>query len=455
MNDFNFPKDFIFGAATAAHQIEGAVSEDGKGPSIWDTFSSKPGKIKTGEAASVSCNHYNLYREDVRLMAGLGLDAYRGSISWPRVLPEGRGRVNDKGLDFYSRLTDELLSAGITPYYTLFHWDLPERLQRAHKGFQSRETVGRFCDYTEAVVGKLGDRVKNWITVNEPWEYSGLGHLLGEHAPGKKSPWAFFSVMHNLLLAHGEAVPIIRSSCPGAEVGITVSITPVHPETEKPKDVLAAGLGNEFLNHITLGPLLNGKYPERLFKRSRLFLPDIKDPDLDIISRPIDFIGINNYQREWAVYKRFIPFFNFWITGTEGKDRKNIIEDAEYTEMGWEVYPDSISESIDMVRAYGDIPIIITENGAAFEDRVSSDGLVHDERRTSYLKNYLRKVSDSLSSGADIRGYFVWSLMDNFEWAEGFRPRFGIVHVDYDTGKRTVKDSGRWYSELISETKSR
>ena len=306
MSEKQFPENFIFGAATAALQIEGSPTAGGKGPSTWDKFSHTKGKIRKGHVPDRACEHFTRYKEDISLMKELGLDAYRFSISWPRIYPDGEGTVNQEGLDFYSRLTDSLLEAGITPYATLFHWDLPLALQKKYGGFQNRKTVHLFADYTETVVKTLGDRIKNWITINEPWEFAAMGHLLGEHAPGIRSPRAFFRVMHHVLLAHGLGMERIRALSPAAEAGITVSMTPAHPLTDSPKDQWAAKMANQFMNHITLGPLYKKEYPELLYRRMRLFTPKIEAGDMDIIATPTDFIGLNNYQREFAMYLSLI-----------------------------------------------------------------------------------------------------------------------------------------------------
>ena len=448
MANYDFPKDFVFGAATSAYQIEGAATDDGKGFSIWDNFTHTNGKIKTDENGNVACDHYNRYQEDVKIMSEIGLDAYRGSISWSRILPEGEGRINEKGLDFYDRLTDELMEKNITPFYTLFHWDLPLILQENYKGFQSRTVVDLFCEYAKIVVSRLGDRVKNWITINEPFEYAGFGHLLGLHAPGIKSPWAYFKVMHNLLLAHGKSIPVIRDNCIDANVGISLSITPLHVKSRDTRTVKARLLADQFLNRITLEPLFRGEYPKGLYKKAKLFFPKIDDWDMETISTKMDFVGINTYQREWVKYNRFLPVFHFDITGADPSQSRDLGDDVEYTEMGWEVYPPALRESVELVKRYSDIPIYITENGAAFKDTLTRGG-VHDPKRIKFLQDHLKELHKVMELGADVRGYFVWSLIDNFEWAEGYRPRFGIVHHEQLSHQRRLKDSAHWYSNLI------
>ena len=449
-----FGKDFIFGAATAAFQIEGAWNADGKGPSIWDAFAHTKGKIKTGETADVACDHYNRFRDDISIMRELGLDAYRASISWPRILPEGAGAVNQQGVDFYSRLTDALLEAGITPWYTLFHWDLPLALQKKLGGFKSRDIAGIFGDYVEVVVRALGDRVRNWITINEPFEFTFFGHVLGAMAPGLKNPLAFFPVMHNILLAHGGAVQRIRALSPKSSVGITLSQTPVVPASPGERDKRATEVADAFLNHIDLSPILKGCYPTLLVRHARALFPRIFPGDMESISRPVDFIGINYYSRERARHAWYIPFLHTWVTGKDAAPGEFVQDGVQHTAMGWEVYPEGLySIAMMMKKEYGNPPVFITENGAAFADRLEGNE-VHDPKRTAFLLGYLGALSRAVQDGADVRGYFLWSLMDNFEWAEGTRPRFGIVYVDYPSQRRVIKDSGRFYARLIRGSKA-
>ena len=448
-----FPKDFIFGSATSSFQVEGAWNADGKGPSIWDEFTREKGKIRNGERADTACDHYHRYPEDIALMKRLGLQAYRYSVSWPRIYPEGTGTLNPKGMDFYNRLTDAVVEAGITPLITLFHWDLPLALQKRYKGFENRDMADVFAEYCAAVVRSLGDRAKRWITVNEPFEYAAFGHFLGYHAPGKKSLGAYFRVMHNLLRGHGMAMRAIRSECPDAEAGITVSVTPVHPATESAKDAWSAGVANDFMNHITLSPLLKGRYPEALRKRMRLFFPKIREGDMDLIKTPADFTGINLYSREKAMHKWYIPFLRTWTTGQDVPDSEYEKDGRQFSSMGWEVYPDAMYETLKMMQDdYGNPPVYITENGGPFTDRVV-DGTVADPKRIRYMQDYLEKVRLAIGEGADVRAYFYWSLLDNFEWAEGFSKRFGLIHVDHETQERIIKASGLWYRDLIHAQK--
>ncbi|GAB1483156.1 GH1 family beta-glucosidase [Treponema sp.] len=457
MHSNGFDKDFVFGAATAAFQIEGAESLGGKGPSIWDTFSKTRGKIRNNDTAEIACDHYNRIEEDVALMKSLGLNAYRFSLSWPRLMPEGEGRINEQGLAFYNKLINELLKNNITPWVTLFHWDLPEALQKKYKGFQNRKLIDLFAEYTRFAVESFGDRVKNWISINEPFEFSCFGHLLGTHAPGRHSPKAYFHVMHNLLLAHGKAVRIIKKTYPESKVGIVISMTPIHPATDKPKDKKAAKMANQFMNDITLLPLYRGSYPEELWKRAILFRPRIEEGDMDLITTKTDFIGLNYYSREKAKYDFFMPIIHASISGTD-PDQKQCIdsEGKQRTSMGWEIYPEGLYECLTKVKDIGNNPdIYITETGGAFDDELGADGKVRDPLRVDLLKQYFGQGLRAIEAGVNLKGIFVWSLMDNFEWAEGRAKRFGLIYVDYKTQKRTLKDSAYWYKSLIGETRAR
>lgn len=456
MKILDLPKDFRFGAASASYQIEGAIDRDGKGPSIWDDFAHKKGKIRFNQNADRACEHYDRYKEDVALMKELSLDSYRFSIAWSRIMPEGEGKVNEKGLDFYKRLTDELLEKGITPYATLFHWDLPLALQKKYKGFANRKVADLYADYAEVMVKALGDRVKNWMTINEPWEYSCFGHLLGKHAPGRKSFSAYFHVMHNLLLGHGKAVQRIRQVDNDAKVGIVLSMTPIDPvNPDSAKDRKAAHLANQFFNDIALSPLYRGEYPQPLWNKARLFRPKIQQGDMDIIQTPTDFLGLNYYSREKASWNRFMPIINANITGEALPDTEYIdAEGKQRTSMGWEIYPKGMEGCLDTIRSYTpDTDIFIAETGAAFDDVVTEDGKVHDPLRIEVLESHLEAVARSIKKGSKVKGCFLWSLTDNFEWAGGFTKRFGLIHVDYETQRRIIKDSGYWYRQLIEETR--
>jgi beta-glucosidase len=452
-----FNKDFIFGSASAAFQIEGSVNADGKGLSIWDNFSCKKGKIRNNDSAETACDHYNRIEEDVALMKTLGLTSYRFSISWSRILPKGEGKINSKGIEFYNKLINELIKNDIIPFVTLFHWDLPLDLQKKYNGFQNRKVADLFTDYAEIAVKSFGDRVKNWITINEPFEFSCMGHLLGTHAPGKKSLRAYFHVIHNLLLAHGKAVRLIKMHYPEAKVGISVSMTPVHPASDNPKDKTAAKIANQFMNEITLLPLYKGRYPEELLKKAALFIPKIKAGDMDLIATPTDFIGLNYYSREKATYKWYIPILKASISGADAPEKQYIDKEGKQrTSMGWEVYPEGLGECLHWIKEVGNNPdIYITETGGAFDDELLQDGTVKDELRMSLLEKYLEQASITIEQGVNLKGVFVWSLMDNYEWAEGLSKRFGLIYVDFKTQKRIIKDSGYWYKNLIGEIHGR
>ena len=435
-----FPDGFLWGAATAAYQIEGGWDEDGKGPSIWDTFAHTPGRIANGDTGDVACDHYHRWREDVALMRDLGLRAYRFSVSWPRVLPQGTGAVNERGLDFYDGLVDGLLEADIVPTLTLNHWDLPQSLQD-RGGWGSRETIAAFVEYADVVSRRLADRVPMWITHNEPSVVATDGHVVGEHAPGLTDPALGLRVAHHLLVSHGLAVSLLRAN--GApKVGIAINAWPQSPASEDPFDVAAAERQYAAEAGWYLDPLYGKGYPaeiREIYEREG-WAPPIVEGDLDVIAAPTDFLGLNYYSRSVVRHDaQEKPF------AAEGID-----EPGEYTETGWLVYPDGLYDLLTRVhRDHSPAELYITENGAAFSDLVSADGAIHDERRTEYLRDHFRAAARAIADGVPLCGYFVWSLMDNFEWAEGFSKRFGIVGVDFDTQRRTVKDSGRFYRDVI------
>jgi beta-glucosidase len=444
-----FPKDFIFGTATSAFQVEGSPYADGKGPSIWDTFSQIPGKIFSGETADIACDTYRHPLPDLDLMVALRLSAYRFSVSWARILPQGRGQVNQKGLDYYSHLVDALIERNIQPFVTLFHWDLPQALQDLCAGFASRDCAGYFADYAEIVVKALGDRVGHWITINEPWEFAGLGHFLGTHAPGVKNPWTYLRVAHHQLLGHGLAVERIRSVSPGARIGITLSISPVFPETDHHKDQRAALLANQALNDFYLDAIFKGVYPQPLWNRFRLIHPRVLPGDMEIISKPIDFLGVNYYSREFAHAAWYVPFVGSWIKEVNTRGKEMAVNGREYTANGREIYPPAFYQTLmSLKNNYGNPLVYITENGAAFYDHLE-DGCVHDPRRIAFLEGYMQEAARAIQDGANIQGYFIWSLLDNFEWNLGTSIRFGLVYVDFATQQRIIKDSGYWLRELI------
>jgi beta-glucosidase len=385
-------------------------------------------------------------------MRKLGVQSYRFSIAWPRVLPTGTGPIKRAGLDYYKRLLDQLLAADITPFVTLFHWDLPLALLQTYGGFLDRRAATDFANYAEIVVRALGDRVKHWITINEPFEHAFFGYVRGVHAPGRRRPWSYLAVMHHQLLAHGMAVERIRNECPGAQVGIALSLTPVHPSPNgnAEKNWTAARTANELVNCITLDPLLRGRYPEDSCRRLRWFLPHIASDDLRRIQAPLDFIGINNYPREYVRYRGWIPFLRGWIAGADAMSQsESTHEGAHYESGGWEVHPPALHEVLSWLRRkYGNPPVYVTGNGAAFDDSLI-DGSVHDPKRIASIAAQLTEVQRAIAKGADVRGYFVSSLLDSFEWTAGYSQRCGIVHVDYDSQVRTVKSSGRWYARQI------
>jgi beta-glucosidase len=445
-----FPDGFLWGAATASYQIEGAAKEDGRGQSIWDTFSYAPGNTANGDTGDVACDHYHRVGEDVALMAELGLDAYRFSVAWPRIQPDGVGAANPLGLAFYDRLVDELLGVGIRPVVTLYHWDLPQALDD-RGGWLNRDVAHWFSDYTAHVVGALGDRVGNWTTLNEPWCSSVLSYAIGEHAPGHHDTVESMVAAHHLMLAHGTAVPVIREHCPGAEVSITLNPTQVWgPEDGDDLDADAVRRADNALNGLFFGPIFHGAYPGG-FLDDTAHLTDhayIGDGDLDTISAPLDNLGINNY------------FPTRVRAARDGEDRSNPMPGCDgvvtepphppLTAMGWEISPESHRAIVERSARESGLPIYITENGSAWDDVVDADGAVHDAERVAYLQGHLGALADAVADGLDLRGYFAWSLMDNFEWAHGYDKRFGIIHVDYDTQRRTVKDSGREYARIIA-----
>jgi beta-glucosidase len=444
-----FPAGFVWGAATSAYQIEGAANGDGRGESIWDRFCRTPGRIRDGAAGDVACDHYHRWREDVALMKELGLKAYRFSISWPRILPEGRGAVNQKGLDFYSRLVDALLEAGIVPYATLFHWDLPQRLQEAG-GWPARATAGAFRDYVEAVVRRLGDRVQDWITHNEPWCASLQSHQIGHHAPGLRDWPAALRASHHLLLSHGWAVPIVRDHSPGARVGITLNLTPAEPASPSRGDRDATRHFDGYFNRWFLDPLYGRGYPADMVTdyASDGRLPEdwdevVQAGDLEAVAEPTDFLGVNYYNRT-VVRSESLP-------EADNLPRTVFLApESEWTEMGWEVHPEGLYQTLCRVHfEYGPARIYVTENGASWSDAPGPDGRVPDARRIQFLRDHFRAARHAIDAGVPLAGYFVWSLLDNFEWDRGYSQRFGIVWVDYETQRRIPKDSARWYRRVI------
>ncbi|MEV0896817.1 GH1 family beta-glucosidase [Actinoplanes sp. NPDC049802] len=443
-----FPEGFIWGAATASYQIEGAVREDGRGTSIWDTFSRTPGKVFAGHTGDVACDHYHRYADDVALMADMGLASYRFSIAWPRIRPDGTGPVNVRGLDFYDRLTDELLGKGIAPVVTLYHWDLPQTLED-RGGWTNRETAEAYTEYAEIVHRRLGDRVATWTTLNEPWCSAYLGYASGLHAPGIQDPVAALTAVHHLNLAHGMAARALRAA--GAKsISITLNPSAVAPlDPDSAADRAAAHLIDGLANRIFLDPMLKGHYPADVLAHiSRLADPVwIRDGDEAIINAPIDMLGLNYYAPAYVSAAPGHPG-PLDYPGSHGiKFRAPV---GPVTDMNWQIEPAALTRLLTRLhRDYPGVPLLITENGAAYPDGPTENGEVHDLRRIDYVDAHLRACHDALAAGVDLRGYFAWSLMDNFEWSEGYAKRFGMVHVDYTTQQRVLKDSAKWYREVI------
>ncbi|MBN2434449.1 MAG: beta-glucosidase [Spirochaetes bacterium] len=448
----NFPKNFLFGAASSSYQIEGAWDEDGKGESIWDHFAHIPGKIKNGENGDIACDFYHRYRDDIQLMKEIGLQAFRFSINWPRVIPDGYGKVNIKGLDFYNRLVDELLAAGIKPCVNLYHWELPQTLQNLG-GWMNRDCAKWFSEFSSVIADKLGDRVDDWMTLNEPMMSASLGYVLGYHAPGLKKPLQFFKVVHHLLLGHGLSVKAVRAEAPSCKIGIALDLRPVYPESESIKDLQAVKNADALMRRTFLDPIFNGTYPPLFNKQNILARARIKEGDLKIISTPIDYVGINTYSRDKVRYSRWAIGTGFTGPSEKTVDKEYVKDGIQYTAMNWEVYPQCIYEILMMLKKdYGNPDVYVTENGAAFTDTVENNR-VHDIKRISYLKDHLTGVKQALDEGSNCKGYFVWSFIDNFEWSEGYCKRFGLIYVDYKTQKRIIKDSGLWYKNLITSNK--
>jgi beta-glucosidase len=431
-----FPSDFIWGAATAAYQVEGAVRADGRGESVWDRFAATPGKVRNGDTGDVACDFYHRYPADIVLMRELGLDAFRFSISWPRVFPRGRRPLNQAGLDFYDRLVDALLAAGIEPFPTLFHWDTPQALEDGG-GWPVRATAEAFVEYAEAVVARLGDRVRHWTTHNEPGVVSSHGYGLGVHAPGRTDEADAVAAAHHLLLSHGWAVEVIRRVSPAASVGIALDLSQPYPASESPEDRAAARQVDGEGNRWFLDPLFRAAYPDDQQRRIAYAERVIRDGDLATIATPIDYLGVNSYRRQV-------------VAAENGRPRLSR-PPGRYTTMDWEVYPDGLHRLlVRLADDYAPAAIYVTENGAAFCDVRGHDGEVHDPERTAYIRDHLDAVRRAIADGAPVQGYFVWSLLDNFEWGYGYSQRFGLVYVDYPTLERVPKDSFHAYRDVIA-----
>jgi len=445
MTQYNFPKDFIWGAATAAYQIEGAWDEDGKGESIWDRFTHQPYRICRGDTGDIACDHYHHMPEDVAMMKQLGMDSYRFSISWPRILPQGKGAVEPRGLDFYDRLVDHLLETGITPMATLNHWDFPQALQELG-GWPNRDSVGWFRDYARVVFEKLGDRVAFWATHNEPMIVSIPGYAQGNFAPGVASFPQALRAVHHLHLAHGETVKLYRQLGLAGQIGIVLNLATFQPQTDDPTDIAAAGRLEDLINNLFLDPIFKGTYPANFMDWLGEMAPEIQDGDMKTISQPIDFLGVNFY------FGDVVSFDPHSFLKLQSKP---------YTEpgwgqtlKGWGICPTQMTKLLMHLKEdYVVPPIYITENGTALDEPADEHGFVNDRGRINYLRAHFIAAHEAIQKGVDLRGYYVWSLMDNFEWAEGYEPRFGLVHVDFEdpNRKRTPKASFNWYRDVIEQ----
>jgi beta-glucosidase len=450
-SEIPFPRNFYWGTATAAYQIEGAWNEDGKGESIWDRFAHTPGKIKNGDTGDVACDSYHRWREDIALMRAMNLNSYRFSISWPRIQPAGSGPVNPKGVDYYSRLVDALLEARIRPFVTLYHWDLPQALEDAG-GWPNRDTASRFADYVELVARALGDRVSDWLLFNEPLTFTYEGYLDGTHAPGRKSLLDFLRASHTVNLAQGAGFRALKATRPSARVGTAFLNSSCEPATNSEEDRLAAERAHAITNLWFLEPALNGRYPEAL-----AFLPEtamgIKSGDLDKMRAPLDFIGMNLYYRTIASAPSALERFSHaqqWLFPVKMLGGQQ----GPKTDIGWEVWPQALYDMVMLIsRDFNHPQIEITESGCAYNDGPDASGVIRDTRRIAYHRQYLQALARALADGADVRSYHAWTLLDNFEWAEGFSQRFGLAYVDFKTQKRTIKESGRWYANVAAENR--
>ena len=439
----DFGDGFTWGVSTAAYQIEGAHNADGKGASIWDTFSQQKKKIIDGHNGNVACNFYNNYAADISLMHTMHIANYRFSISWSRILPHGTGAINYKGIDYYNRVIDHCLELGIEPWITLYHWDLPEILQQKG-GWENRDIIEWFSNFVACCVSHFGDRVKHWMVLNEPMVFTGAGYFLGVHAPGKKGLASFLAAAHHAAMCQAEGGRIIRSLRGNCKVGTTFSYSHLEPFSNKEKDILATAKVDALLNRMFIEPLLGMGYPTKELKIMERIERFMMAGDQKKLAFDMDFIGLQNYTREVVKFAPFMPFV-----------RAKIIKASERnttaTLMNWEVYPEAIYHALKRLSSYKGVKeIIVTENGAAFKDEVIENH-VTDERRVNYLKDYIAQVLKAKNEGVNVTGYFVWTLLDNFEWAEGFHPKFGLVHVDFETQKRIIKASGKWYSGFIKQ----
>lgn len=441
-----FPEKFIWGAATSSYQIEGAAHEDGRGLSIWDTFCAIPGKVYAGQNGDIAADHYHRYEEDVGLMRDIGIRSYRFSIAWPRIFPTGKNTINWKGVDFYNRLIDKLLEYDIAPMVTLYHWDLPQALQDLG-GWTNRDTISRFVDYADYVFRAFGDRVKLWITHNEPWVVAYAGHYIGRHAPGMTNLSKAVQVSHHLILSHAKAVERYREIWPTSQagkIGPALNLYPMYPATESWEDKKAAELADEFHNRWFLDSILAGKYPEKLFGifKEKLGVPEINDGDMETIAaNRSNFLGVNFYFRKVIAAADNHDILCYKEVKPSG---------SKYTSMDWEIFPEGLHRMLmDIKERYDNPHVYITENGAAFDDVPQADGSIHDHDRIDYLAKHVEQLAKCIQEGVNLDGYYIWSLMDNFEWAFGFSKRFGIVYIDYGTLERKMKSSAWWYRDLI------
>lgn len=463
-----FPPDFRFGVATSAYQIEGALDADGRGRSIWETFADTPGAIERGERADVACDHYRRRTSDVALLRHMGVNSYRFSIAWPRVQPLGSGAFNARGVGFYDALVDELLEAGIRPFPTLYHWDLPQALEDAG-GWAARDTAERFADYSQFMTRTLGDRVGEWSLFNEPYIFTSRGYLLGRYAPGRRSLRAFLRAVHVVTRAHALGYRAIKSVNPELQVGSVFAMAPVEPATDLPADVEAARYADALFNRLFVDPLMTGAYPQDFLDNVPEPALEIMPGDLDTLHTPLDFIGVNCYYRLVISAGERMPDLPFMLFGIRSDARTTgghadfsdeattvTIQSAfgrnegERTEMGWEVWPRALHDVlVHLHREFPDTPLHVCESGCAFRDEADAEGQILDQSRIAYHRAHLGAVADAIAHGANVRSYHAWSLYDNFEWASGYRPRFGLVHVDYATQQRTLKASGSWYRDLL------
>lgn len=442
----DFGPNFKWGVAAAAYQIEGAWDADGKSPSVWDHFTQKKKhKIKNKDNGNIACDFYNRYESDIALVKEMNFEVFRFSTAWSRILPDGIGKVNQKGLDFYHRVIDSCLNQGVSPWITLYHWDIPQILEKKG-GWANRDVVNWFSEYADLVTRTYGDKVKNWMVLNEPMAYTSLGYLIGMHAPGKIAPNKFLKAAHHTTMAQAEGGRIIRKNVRNANIGTTFSCSHISPRSEKTADKKATHRMNSLLNRLYIEPLLGMGYPTDNFPFLKKIERHVKAGDMEKLIFDFDFIGLQNYTQVVTKNAAFIPF----VHANQVKPQKRGVTDENLTEMGWEVYPEGIYKILKQFSEYKNLPpIIVTENGAAFNDTLSAEGRIHDSKRVEFFQNYLKNILKAKEEGVDVNGYFVWTLMDNFEWAEGYHPRFGLVHVDFKTQERRIKDSGLWFKEFL------